>query len=43
MFTASLRFDYVKHLDRHDRVRRAQTPSTNSRVRRTALREGVNT
>jgi hypothetical protein len=39
MFTASLPFDYVKHLDRHDRVRRPQFPLTSSRVRRPAPRE----
>ena len=31
---ASLPFDYLRHLDRHDRVRRTRIRPTGSRVRR---------
>jgi len=34
MHLARLPFDYLKHLDRHDRVRRARARPTGSRVRR---------
>jgi hypothetical protein len=34
MFLAALPFDYLRHLDRHDRVRRPRTRPTGSRVRR---------
>ncbi len=30
----ALPFDYLQHLDRHDRVRRTRTRPTGSRVRR---------
>jgi hypothetical protein len=34
MHLARLPFDYLQHLDRHDRVRRPQARPTGSRVRR---------
>jgi hypothetical protein len=34
MLLAPLPFDYLHHLDRHDRVRRKRTRPTDSRVRR---------
>jgi hypothetical protein len=37
MFPAALPYDYVKYLDRSDRIRRLQTRPTGSRVRRGKL------
>jgi hypothetical protein len=34
MILASLPFDYLQHLDPHDRVRRKRTRPTDRRVRR---------
>jgi hypothetical protein len=34
MFPAALPFDYLKHIDRHDRIRRSRTRPNGSRVRR---------
>jgi hypothetical protein len=34
MFIAALPFDYAKHLDPGDRVRRTRKPPTGTRVRR---------
>jgi hypothetical protein len=41
MFPASLPFDYVRHFDRHDRVRRIRVQQIASRVRRPEPREGL--
>ena len=41
MFPASLPFDYVRHYDRHDRVRRIRVQQIGSRVRRPGSREGL--
>jgi hypothetical protein len=43
MFSASLPFDYLQHLDRHDRVRRTPARFTGSRVRRPLREKGVTT
>jgi hypothetical protein len=43
MFPASLPFDYLKHIDRHDRVRRMQARPAGSRVRRPGLAEDLTT
>jgi hypothetical protein len=43
MFPASLPFDYLKHVDRYDRVGRMQARPTESRVRRPTLAEDLTT
>jgi hypothetical protein len=41
MFPASLPFDYVRHFDRRDRVRRIRVQQITSRVRRPEPRVGL--
>jgi hypothetical protein len=43
MFPGSLPFDYLRHLDRYDRIRRTRAHPTGSPVRRPVPREEVNT
>ena len=43
MFPASLPFDYLRHLDRHDRVRRTGSARRDNRVRRLVPSRGLNT
>jgi hypothetical protein len=43
MFPASLPFDYLKHVDRYDRVRRMQAHPSGSRVRRPGRAEDLTT
>jgi hypothetical protein len=39
MLLAPLPFDYAKHLDPGDRIRKTSKPATGSRVRRTSNRK----
>jgi hypothetical protein len=41
MFPASLPFDYVRHFDRHERVRRIRVQQIGSRIRLPGPREGL--
>jgi hypothetical protein len=41
MFPASLPFDYVRHFDRQDRVRRIRVHEIGSRIRQPEPREGL--
>jgi hypothetical protein len=41
MFPASLPFDYVRHYDRHDRVRRIGVQQIGSRICRPGPRQGL--